>query len=64
MASLQLSFGSVMNELADNLTAESYKQNELKKAIAVEKEHLLQLNQVRLVADALHILNQEHQDKI
>ncbi|MGD1917799.1 MAG: hypothetical protein ACFCAD_02280 [Pleurocapsa sp.] len=64
MASLQLSFGSVMNELADNLTAESDKLNELKKAIAVEKEHLQQLNQVRLVADALHILNQEHQEKI
>ncbi len=64
MASLQLSFGSVVNELADNLTVESNKLDELQKAIAVEQEHLEQLNKVRLVADALHILNQEHQEKI
>ena len=64
MASLQLSFGSVVNKLADNLTVESNKLDELQKAIAVEKEHLEQLNQVRLVADALYILNQEHQEKI
>ena len=64
MASLQLSFGSVVNELADDLTVESNKLGELKKAIAVEKKHLQQLHQVRLVADALHILNQEHQEKI
>jgi hypothetical protein len=64
MASLQLSFASSVNELTDNLTTESNKLDELKKAIAVEKQHLQQLNQVRLVADALHILNQEHQEKI
>ena len=64
MAALQLSFGSVVNQLADNLSVESYKLEELQKAIAVEEEHLAQLNQVRLVADALHILHQEHQEKI
>ncbi len=64
MASLQLSFGTVISELADNLTTESNKLDELKQAITVEQEHLKQLNQVRLVADALYILNQEHQEKI
>ena len=64
MASLQLNFGTVINELADNLTTESNKLDELKKAITVEQEHLKQLNQIRLVADALYILNQEHQEKI
>jgi hypothetical protein len=64
MASLQLSFGGVINELAGTLTIESDKLEELKKAIAVEKEHLQQLNKVRLVADALHILSQEHQEKL
>ena len=64
MASLQLSFGSVVNELADDLSIEANKLNELKKAIAVEQEHLEQLNQIRLVADALHILEREHQEKI
>lgn len=64
MASLQLSFGSAVNDLADNLTIESNKLEELQKAIAVEKAYLKQLNQVRLVADALHILDREHQEKI
>ncbi len=64
MASLQLSFGSVINELSENLTVESNKLEELKKAIAVEKEQLQQLNKARLVADALHILTQEHQEKL
>ena len=64
MAALQLSFGSAIDKLADDLTIESDKLDELNKAIAVEQEHLQQLNQVRLVADALHILYQEHQEKI
>ena len=64
MASLQLSFGGVVSELAENLAAESNKLEELKKAIAVEQEHLEQLNKVRLVADALHIFSREHQEKV
>jgi len=64
MASLQLSFGGIVSELAENLSTESSKLEELKKAIAVEQKHLQQLNQVRLVADALYILNQEHQETI
>ena len=39
MASLQLSFGSAVNDLADNLTVESNKLEELQKAISVEKEY-------------------------
>lgn len=64
MASLQLSFGSVIGELAENLTDESAKLTELKKAIAVEQEHLQHLKKVRLIADALHILNQEQEEQI
>ncbi|GAB4536326.1 MAG: hypothetical protein Tsb0014_24010 [Pleurocapsa sp.] len=64
MASLQLNFGGIIHGLTDNLTIELDKLEELKKAIAVEREHLQQLSKVRLVADALHILNQEHQAKI
>lgn len=63
MASLQLSFGNVIGELAKELGGESHKLGELKKAIAVEREYLERLKQVRLVADALYILNQEHQGK-
>ena len=63
MASLQLSFGNVISELAETLSNESYKLEELKKAIAVEREHLERLKQVRLVADALYILEREHEAK-
>jgi hypothetical protein len=64
MASLQLDFGNVIHQLTETLTTESDKLEELKKAIAVERQHLQQLSQVRLVADALHILRQEHQEKL
>ncbi|MDJ0679300.1 MAG: hypothetical protein QNJ18_05495 [Xenococcaceae cyanobacterium MO_167.B52] len=64
MALLQLQFGSSINELTETLTIESVKLEELKKAIAVEKNHLQQLSQVKLVADTLHILKQEHQEKL
>jgi hypothetical protein len=63
MAALQLSFGNIVGELTEELTSESYKLQELKKAIAIEGEHLERLKQVRLVADALYLLNQEHQAK-
>lgn len=64
MASLQLDFGGAIDSIKDRLTEESSKLDEFKKAIAVEKENLQQLSQVRLVADALHILQQEHQEKL
>ncbi|MGK7949924.1 MAG: hypothetical protein AB4368_14360 [Xenococcaceae cyanobacterium] len=64
MASLQLDFGNIIDRLTETLTTESDKLEELNKAIAVEQKHIQQLRQVRLVADALHILRQEHQEKI
>ena len=64
MASLQLDFGNTVKDLAEKLTTESAKLAELKKAIAVEKEHLEQLRKVRLVSDSLYILRQEHQERL
>ncbi|MEA5510449.1 hypothetical protein VB715_11795 [Crocosphaera sp. UHCC 0190] len=64
MASLQLDFGRIIQGLSQNLTTESTKLDELKKAITVKQEQLKQLRQVRLVADALYILRQEHQEKL
>jgi hypothetical protein len=64
MASLQLDFGSIINELSQRLASESEKLDKLKRAITVEKDNLEQLRKVRLVADALYILRQEHQEKI
>ena len=63
LASVQLSFGDVVNNLANKLTIESNKQEELELAIAVEQEHLQQLDRIRLVADALYILHQQQQEK-
>ncbi|MGL5871064.1 MAG: hypothetical protein ACRC2R_01635 [Xenococcaceae cyanobacterium] len=64
MATLQLDFGNAIERLADKLFVESDKLDELKKAISVEQKNLQQLQKVRLVADALYILRQEHQEKL
>ena len=64
MASLQLDFGNTLKNLAETITTESTKLGVLKKAIAIEKEHLEQLRKVRLVADSLYILRQEHQERL
>ncbi|MEM9538399.1 MAG: hypothetical protein AAGA60_02690 [Cyanobacteria bacterium P01_E01_bin.42] len=64
MAALQLDFSSIVTNLAERLTNESEKLEELKRAIAVERENLDQLQKVRIVADALYILRQEHQEKL
>ncbi len=64
MASLQLNFGNIVSELSDNLTTEANKLDELKRAIVVEQKHLEEIRKVRLVADALYILRQEHQERL
>ena len=64
LADLQLEFGSIITGLSTKLNAETTKLDELKKAIQIENQHLQELQQVRVVADALHILNQEHQEKL
>ncbi len=64
MASLQLDFGQIIHNLSENLTTESTKLDELKKAITVKQEQVEQLRQVRLIADALYILRQEYQEKL
>lgn len=64
MAALQLDFGSAMDELSQKLETEWGKLDELKQGIATRHEHLQQLRQVRLVADALYILRQENEAKL
>ncbi|MEB3340333.1 hypothetical protein [Okeania sp.] len=64
LADLQLDFGSIVNQLLQNLHQESAKLNELKLAIEIENQHLQELQKIRVVADALHILTQEHQEKL
>lgn len=64
LADLQLEFGSIVSGLTTRLTTEQQKLTELQRAIAVETQHLQELQQTRTVADALHILTQEHQEKL
>lgn len=64
LADLQLDFGTIINELSEKLTTESAKRDELKLAIEVETQQLQYLQQIRVVADALHILTQEHQENL
>ncbi len=64
LADLQLDFGSVINGLSERLSAEASKLDELKRGIEIETAQLQQLQRIRVVADALYILTQEHQEKI
>ena len=64
MADLQLEFGSIIAELSDRLTIEVERLTEAKQAIEIETQHRSELQQVRVVADALHIITQEHQQSL
>jgi hypothetical protein len=64
MADLQLEFGSIVAGLSDRLTVETLRLTEAKQAIEIETQHRSELQQVRVVADALHIITQEHQQSL
>jgi hypothetical protein len=64
MADLQLEFGSIITGLSDRLTLEVEKLTEVKQSIEIETQHRSDLQQVRVVADALHIITQEHQQSL
>ena len=64
LADLQLEFSSIVTQLSEKLTTESLKLGELDRAIEIETRHLQTLKQIRVVADTLYLLTQEHQDKL
>jgi hypothetical protein len=64
LADLQLEFGSIVNGLSEKLESEASKLDELKRAITIETQHLQELQQIRVVADALHLITQEHQETL
>jgi hypothetical protein len=64
MADLQLEFGSIIAGLSDQLTLEVEKLTEAKQAIEIENQHRSELQKIRVVADALHIITQEHQQSL
>jgi hypothetical protein len=63
LADLQLNFGSAIDSLVEQLAVEAPKLQELRRAIRVETQHLEELRNTRIAADALDILIQEHQEK-
>jgi DNA repair exonuclease SbcCD ATPase subunit len=64
LTDLQVAFGQTVGQLAQQLSAETQKLQDLQRAIAVEQQHLDNVRQTRIVADALYILNQEHQENL
>ncbi len=64
LADLQLDFGNAIESLSDRLQTECDKLDELRRAIAIETDRDRELQRVRVVADALYILTQEHQEKL
>jgi hypothetical protein len=64
LADLQLEFGSILNGLSEKLAQENFKLDELNRAIEIETQRLQELQQIRVVADTLDILSQEHQEKL
>ncbi|MEH2065791.1 MAG: hypothetical protein V7K50_26635 [Nostoc sp.] len=64
LADLQLEFGSILNALSEKLAQENFKLDELNRAIEIETQRLQELQQIRVIADTLDILSQEHQEKL
>ncbi|MBW4601700.1 MAG: hypothetical protein KME29_19530 [Calothrix sp. FI2-JRJ7] len=64
LADLQLEFGGIVNSLSEKLAKENSKLDELNRGIEIETALLQEIQQVRVVADAVDILTQEHQEKL
>jgi hypothetical protein len=64
LADLQLEFGTLVIESSEKLKTELLKLDELKQAIEVKNQQLEALKKIRIVADALYLLNQEHREKM
>ncbi len=64
LADLQLEFGETVGGMVTCLEGETEKLDELQRAIATETDRLDTLRKVRTVADALHLLTQEHQEHL
>jgi hypothetical protein len=62
LAELQLHFGRDIEGLAARLSTEIRKLEDVRRAIAVETRHLEELRHIKIAAEALNILTQEHQE--
>ena len=63
LADLQLDFHSRVDDISTKLSAEISKLAELMRAIQVAKQHLNELQKIRIAAEALNILTQENEQK-
>lgn len=64
LTDLQGTVGDTVVELTTQLSDEIQKLQDLQRSIAVEQQRRQNLQQVRIVADALYLLNQEHQENL
>jgi len=64
LADLQLEFGSIVNELSEKLARQNSKLDELNRAREIATQNLEELQQIRIVADTLDFLTQEHREKL
>ncbi|MCV3216317.1 hypothetical protein OGM63_22850 [Plectonema radiosum NIES-515] len=64
LADLQLEFGSIVNQLSEKLATQNSKLDELNRAREIATQNLQELQQIRIVADTLDILTQEHREKL
>jgi hypothetical protein len=63
LAELQLHFGTDLDGLAARVSTEIHKLADMRRAIAVETRHLEELRHIKIAAEALNILTQEHQEQ-
>jgi hypothetical protein len=63
LADLQLEFGSIVNQLSEKLAKQNSKLDELNRAREIATQNLQELQQIRIVADTLDFLTQEHREK-
>lgn len=64
LGTLQLTFADTLTQWSKKLQDESEKRSQIEEAIEIEKKRLKNLHQVKLAADALYLLKQEHESKL
>jgi DNA repair exonuclease SbcCD ATPase subunit len=64
LAQLQTHFGQFVEELSKQMSTEVEKLAQIQKAIQVETQHLETLHNIQIAAEALNILQQEHQNTL
>ncbi|WP_069469705.1 hypothetical protein [Candidatus Marithrix sp. Canyon 246] len=64
LAKLQANFGQSIDGLTKDMTTEAEKLTQISKAIKVENQRLTSLNHIKIAAEALNILQQQHQQAL